>query len=214
EADVIERRRAGEHRSRRDLGRPEGPVVGLWPGDRRADGDRPIVVGGAEPGAGAGAAVAAQVREAAGRAGRGGLGVQDQLRDDALPVVEGGPVGAGVCGVLPDRCQHRGGDAELDAAHVAAAVADAAHDLSLRVRALAGRRAGLAGGTRAIVSAGAVGAIRPGVGGVAALDHLVVPVWGCDVLTTPAPHATWSTRPQRPPRIGMLKVGTVKPGVS
>src|SRR5205807_8002677 len=40
------------------------------------------------------------------------------------------------------------------------------------------------------------------------------PVWGCEVLTTPAPHATWSTRPQSPPRIGMLKVGTVKPGVS
>src|SRR5882724_13406553 len=40
------------------------------------------------------------------------------------------------------------------------------------------------------------------------------PVWGCDVLTTPAPHATWSTRPQSPPRIGMLKVGTTKPGVS
>src|SRR3989449_2997009 len=40
------------------------------------------------------------------------------------------------------------------------------------------------------------------------------PVCGCDVLTTPTPHATWSTRPQSPPRRGTLNVGTTNPGVS
>src|SRR5438128_554997 len=40
------------------------------------------------------------------------------------------------------------------------------------------------------------------------------PVWGREVLTTPRPHANWSTRPQSPPRMGTLKVGTMNPGVS
>src|SRR5437867_7327028 len=47
-----------------------------------------------------------------------------------------------------------------------------------------------------------------------ALITSLSPVWGREVLTTPVPHANWSTRPQRPPRMGTLKVGTMKPGVS
>src|SRR5436309_10372645 len=41
-----------------------------------------------------------------------------------------------------------------------------------------------------------------------ALITSLSPVWGRDVFTTPVPQADWSTRPQRPPRIGTLTGGT------